>query len=88
METKIFPVNSGTNPGKLAGAIVAGLQSGNVSLSAIGPASTHKLVLAICIISQWGYKPAIQLEQSSTDAGTRIICTVRPYDANHTRVIE
>lgn len=87
-EEKQFNVGSETNPRKLAGAIVHAIQEGNVTVSAIGEQSTHRMVLALATIAQWGHKPPLVFATSGTDHGTKISCTVHAYNGEHTKVIE
>lgn len=74
-----LPVSSETNPKKLAGAVAARLQDGDVVLSAIGQASTHRLVLALVTLAEWGHSPTCTFRHVPTDVGTKILCTVQRY---------
>lgn len=74
-----LPVSSETNPKKLAGAVAARLQDGNVTLSAIGQASTHRLVLALGTLAEWGHSPLCTFRHEPTSVGTKILCTVQQY---------
>lgn len=72
-----LPVRSETNPRKLAGAIAARAQNGDVLLTAIGQASTHRLVLALGTLAEWGYDPLCKFSLAPTDVGMQISCTVQ-----------
>lgn len=74
-----LPVSSETNPKKLAAAVAARLQAGDVVLTAIGQASTHRLVLALGTLAEWGHSPLCTFCLASTDVGTQISCTVQQY---------
>lgn len=68
-----FPVSRETDPKKLAGAIaksIAGKR--DVTISAIGPAATHRMVLAGCILTEWGNRVLASLSYEETDSGTKI----------------
>ena len=78
-DENILPVSSETNPKKLAGAVAARLQDDNVTLSAIGQASTHRLVLALVTLAEWGHAPTCTFRHVSTSVGTKIFCTVQQY---------
>ena len=68
-----FPVSRDTDPTKLAGAIAKSFVDGrDVVISAIGPVATHRMVLAGCILAQWGKSVPASLSHEETDSGTKI----------------
>ena len=68
-----FPVSRDTDPIKLAGAIAKSLVGGrDVVISAIGPVATHRMVLAGCILAQWGKSVPASLSHEETGSGTKI----------------
>lgn len=78
-EENALLVSSETNPKKLAGAVAARLQAGNVVLTAIGQASTHRLVLALGVLAEWGHSPLCTFCLAPTSVGMQISCTVQQY---------
>ena len=68
-----FPVSRDTDPTKLAGAIAKSFAGGrDAVVSAIGPVATHRMVLAGCILAQWGKSVPASLSHEETDSGTKI----------------
>lgn len=68
-----FPVSRDTDPIKLAGAIAKSFVDGrDVVISAIGPVATHRMVLAGCILAQWGKSVPASLSHEETGSGTKI----------------
>ena len=76
-----FPVSRDTDPIKLAGAIAKSFVDGrDVVISAIGPTATHRMVLAGCILAQWGKSIPASLSHEETDSGTKITMLYRFRD--------
>jgi len=76
-----FPASRDTDPTKLAGAIAKSLANKrDVAISAIGPAATHRMVLAGCILAQWGKSTPASLSHEETDSGTKITMLYRLRD--------
>ncbi len=77
-----FPVARDTDPTKLAGAIAKSFaDKRDVMISAIGPAATHKMVLAGCILTKWGNLALASLSYEETDSGTKIVMSYKAQQA-------
>jgi hypothetical protein len=77
-----FPVSRDTDPKKLAGAIAKSFADGrDVTISAIGPAATHRMVLAGCVLTEWGNRALASLSYEETDSGTKIVMSYKAQQA-------